>query len=277
MDSRVTMTVDRGVADVRLTRPEKLNAMDGAMFEALIETGERLKSQAGLRAVVLSGEGEAFCSGLDLNTFDLFTSGPSRRGRPNENRRWDAVLETRSHGIANRLQYAVWVWREVPVPVIAAVHGTAIANGFQLALGADIRIVAPDAELAIAEVNWGLVPDTTGSQLMRHLAREDVVRMLTYTGRHFSGEEALAFGFATLLSTDPRGDALKLAHEIAAKSPDAIRAAKRLLSAAVISDPATGLMQETVEQLALIGSPNQVEAILANMQKRPPRFSDPAP
>ena len=162
----------------------------------------------------------------------------------------------------------------MPVPVIAAVHGVAFGGGFQLMLGADMRFVAPDARLAVLEIKWGLVPDMGGTQLMRHLAREDVVRELTYTGRIFSGEEAVGLGFATRVCADPRAEALAVAREIAGRNPHAVRAAKRLLNAAATSDPAAGLIQETVEQLALIGSPNQVEAVVANLQKRSPVFSD---
>jgi enoyl-CoA hydratase/carnithine racemase len=167
----------------------------------------------------------------------------------------------------------VWVWREVPVPVIAAVHGVAFGGGFQLALGADMRFVAPDTRMAVLEIKWGLVPDMAGTQLMRHLAREDVVRELTYTGRIFSGEEALALGFATRVCADPRAEALSVAREIAGKSPDAIRASKRLLNAAPNVDPSAGLLQETREQIALIGSPNQVESVKANLEKRAPAFT----
>ncbi|HEY5072322.1 MAG TPA: crotonase/enoyl-CoA hydratase family protein [Caulobacteraceae bacterium] len=270
MDDRVILTMDRGVADVRMVRVDKMNALDDAMFEALITTGERLKTEPGLRAVVLSGEGRAFCAGLDMGSFGRMAQGPRPRAET-------AVgeLTGRTHGIANRAQYAVWVWREIPVPVIAAVHGVAFGGGFQLALGADMRFVAPDARLAVLEIKWGLIPDMAGTQLLRHLVREDIVRELTYTGRIFSGDEALAMGLATRLAADPRAEALALAHEIAAKNPDAVRAAKRLLNAAPTSDPAAGLIEETREQIALIGSPNQVEAVMANMQKRGPAFADP--
>ncbi len=270
MDERVSVSIAGGVADVRLTRADKMNALDGAMFEALAAAGERLKTEPKLRAVVLSGEGRAFCAGLDMGSFGRMAEGP-RQGAEGAT---GADLTARTHGIANLAQYVVWVWREIPVPVIAAVHGVAFGGGFQLMLGADIRLVAPDARLAILEIKWGLIPDMAGTQLMRHLAREDVVRELTYTGRIFSGEEAAGFGFATRVAADPRAEALALATEIAARNPHAVRAAKRLLNAAATSDPAAGLIQETVEQLALIGSPNQVEAVVANLQKRSPVFSD---
>ncbi len=272
MNDRVSITLEGGVADVRLVRADKMNALDDAMFEALIAAGERLKTEPGLRAVVISGEGRAFCAGLDMGNFGRMAE-PARAGGASS----AEGLVKRTHGIANRAQYAVWVWREIPVPVIAAVHGVAFGGGLQLALGADMRFVAPDTRMAVLEIKWGLVPDMAGTQLMRHLAREDVVRELTYTGRIFSGEEALTLGFATRVCADPRAEALSVAHEIASKSPHAVRASKRLLNAAVIDAPAAGLIQETDEQLALIGSPNQIEAVMANLQKRAPAFSEPAP
>ncbi len=270
IDERVTVAIDAGVADVRLVRTDKMNALDDAMFSALVATGERLKVEPGLRAVVLSGAGRAFCAGLDMGNFGRMAQGPGARTGPVE-----SGLGDRSHGIANRAQYAVWVWRDIPVPVIAAVHGVAFGGGFQLMLGADMRFVAPDARLAVLEIKWGLVPDMAGTQLMRHLVREDIVRELTYTGRIFSGEEAGRIGFATRVCDDPRAEALAVARDIAGKNPHAVRASKRILNAAVITDPGSGLLQETQEQVALIGSPNQVEAVMANLQKRDPVFSDP--
>jgi enoyl-CoA hydratase/carnithine racemase len=207
-----------------------------------------------------------------MGNFGQMASGPP--GRSTTTARSDESLGARTHGDSNRAQYACWVWREVPVPVIAAVHGVAFGGGFQVALGADLRYVAPDTRMAVMEIKWGLVPDMAGTQLMRHLAREDIVRELTYTGRIFSGEEALQYGFATRVCADPRAEALATAREIAAKNPDAVRAAKRLLNAAVISPVRDGLVMESVEQGRLIGSPNQVEAIMSNLQKRAPAFVD---
>ena len=276
MNDRVSITLEDGVADVRLNRADKMNALDNAMFEGLVGAGERLMGEKGVRAVVLSGEGRAFCAGLDMGNFGQMAEGP-RGGSAAERQATgsDEGLGARSHGVANRAQYACWVWRELPVPVIAAVHGVAFGGGFQVALGADMRYVAPDARMAVMEIKWGLVPDMAGTQLMRHLAREDIVRELTYTGRIFSGEEAFQYGFATRVCTDPYGEAMATAREIAGKSPDAIRAAKRILNQAVLTDPKTGLTQESVEQGRLIGSKNQVEAVLSNMQKRAAAYVDP--
>jgi enoyl-CoA hydratase/carnithine racemase len=265
MNDRVAVSISDGVADVRLVRAEKMNALDPAMFRALSEAGERLKSEAGVRAVVLSGEGRAFCAGLDMASFAAMDAKEAGAMRD---------LPARTHGIANLFQHVAWVWREVPVPVVAAVHGVAFGGGFQIMLGADMRYVATDTRLSIMEIKWGLVPDMAGTQLMRHIAREDIVRELTYTGRIFSGAEALQYGFATRLCEDPRCDALETAREIAAMSPHAIRAAKRLLNAAPFTEAADGLIAESVEQQVLIGSPNQLEVVQANTGKRAPRFTD---
>ena len=270
MSDRVTVTVEDGVADVRLVRAEKMNALDEAMFDAIVETGENLKHRDDIRAVVLSGEGRAFCAGLDMGRFADMASGERKGGE----RTAEELARGRTTAGANRAQQACYVWREVPVPVIAAVHGFAFGGGFQLALGADIRIVAPDAKLAVLEIKWGLVPDMSGIVLMRGLIRDDVARELTWTGRVFSGDEALEMGLATRVSSDPRSDALALAREIASKSPHAIRAGKRLLNLAQ-SDASIDavFLEETREQVALIGSPNQVEAVLANVEKRDPNFT----
>lgn len=267
MNDRVTVDLKDGVADVRMVRTDKMNALDDAMFSALIETGERLKTEKGVRAVVLSGEGRAFCAGLDMGNFGKMASGERRGGA--------GLVETpRTDSGANRAQNAVMVWRDIPVPVIAAVHGVALGGGFQLTLGADMRFVAPDAKLAVLEIKWGLVPDMAGMALLRGLVRDDLARDLTYTGRIFSGEEAYAYGIATRVCADPRAEALAAAAEIAAKNPAAIRANKRLLNLMADGDAREILLQESVEQSALIGSPGNVEAVMANMEKRAPVFQD---
>ncbi|MDM0057911.1 crotonase/enoyl-CoA hydratase family protein [Variovorax fucosicus] len=252
-----------GVVELQLDRADKMNALDPAMFAALIEVGEKLQHDTTVRAVVIAGRGDAFCAGLDMQSFQGMGEGIG------------ADLLARSHGLANAPQQVAMVWRQVPVPVIAAVHGVAFGGGLQVALGADVRIVAPDTRMSVMEIKWGLVPDMGGMVLMRELARTDVVRELTFTGRIFSGEEALRIGFATRLAADPLAEALQMAHEIAGKSPDAIRAGKRLLNAAMSLGAAELLMAESIEQQALIGSANQAEAVNANMARRAPSFADP--
>ena len=274
MSERISVNIEGGVADVRLVRTDKMNALDDAMFEALLDTGERLRNEKGLRAVVISGDGRAFCAGLDMGNFGKMASGDRKDSGEKKEGGVPSRLGPRTHGISNRAQYVVWQWRELEVPVIAAVHGVAFGGGFQLMLGADMRYVAPDTKLSIMEIKWGLVPDMAGTQIMYHLVREDIVRELTYTGRVFLGEEAGRIGFATRVTENPREEALATAREIAGKSPSAIRASKRILNAAAVVSQEEGLTMESVEQDKLIGSPNQVEAIMSNLEKRAANYQD---
>lgn len=257
MTERVTMTIDGGVADVRLLRTDKLNALDPAMFDAIAATIDALAGMAGLRAVVLSGEGRGFCAGLDMASMaaaGTLTVGPA------------------ADGIANRFQQVAWGWRTLPVPVVAALHGVVFGGGLQIASGADVRIAAPDTRLSVMEVKWGIVPDMAGFALWRGLVRDDHLREAVYTAREFDAAEAAALGFVTRVADDPRAQALALAHAIAARSPDAVRAAKRL--AGMEGDAAAILAAEAVEQARLIGSANQIEAVAANLSRRPARFRD---
>ncbi|MPY95998.1 MAG: crotonase/enoyl-CoA hydratase family protein [Acidimicrobiia bacterium] len=266
MSDRVVYTLEDGVADVRLNRADKMNALDPAMFAALVDVGEDLKADGRVRAVVLSGEGRSFCAGLDFSSFeamagqgDLGGSGGLKRGR-----------------ITAPGQQAVYVWSEIPAPVIAAVHGHALGGGFQLAIGADLRIVHPEAQLSVLEIRWGLVPDMTGTQLLPKLVGLDVAKELTFTGRMVSGAEAKELGLATRVSDQPRDDALALAREIADKSPQATRGAKELLNLAGEVSLEEGFAAEQRVIRGLIGSPNQVEAVTAFFEKRPPSFADPS-
>lgn len=275
MTDRVTIAIDdKGVADVRLNRPDKMNALDPAMFDGIIGAIERLEGEAGVRAVVLSGEGRAFCAGLDMASF----AGMAQKNADNDDGdepKSDGLM-ARTYGDANKFQQVAWGWHTLPVPVIAAVHGVAFGGGFQIACGADIRITAPDTRHAIMEMKWGLVPDMAGIPIVRNLARDDVVRELCYTARIFDGAEALEYGFATRLSDDPHADAMELAHEIAGKSPDAVRANKRLLNMSRDQHAAEILLEESREQAGVIGRPNQIEAVMAGMAKRPGNFKDVA-
>ena len=266
MAERVSVAIANGVADVRLNRPEKMNALDPAMFEALVDAGKRVTADGAVRAVVLSGEGRAFCAGLDFASFT---------GMLNPDRGARNLLERTDGSAANDAQRAAYVWQEVPVPVIAALHGVAFGGGLQIALGADLRVVAPDTQLSVMEIKWGLIPDMSGTQTLRHLVRLDVAKELTFTGRIVSGTDAVSLGLATRVSAAPRDEAFTLARDIAGKSPDAIRAGKRLLNAAPLSSVADGLKLEETLQLSLIGSPNQLEAVQANLEKRPPVFREP--
>jgi enoyl-CoA hydratase/carnithine racemase len=263
MTSRVTLEIKNGVADVRLNRPDKLNAIDVEMFDALLETGKMLHAASDVRAVVLSGNGRSFSVGIDLPS--LQAGGGERMND----------LLTRTYGNGNDFQQVVLQWRTMPMPVIAAVSGYALGGGFQLMLGADIRIIAPDANLAVREVHWGLVTGMAGTVIMRSLVRDDVIRDLVYTAREFSGRDAAHYGLATRLSDTPLDSAFELAYDIASSSPTAVRSAKRLLNAASSGmDEASLLMAESVELQDLLRSSDHKEALAAYVGKRLPQFAD---
>lgn len=267
MTERVIYTMEAGVADIRLNRPEKMNALDPDMFKAIIATGKKLAADLSLRAVVLSGEGRAFSAGLDFMSF-LAMAGSDQEGLPGD------IFEPGPDSPANFAQQPAYVWQVLPVPVIAAVHGVAYGGGLQIALGADIRIVAPDARLSVLEIKWGLVPDMCGTQLLRNLVRLDVAKELTFTGRIVSGTDAVELGLATRVSENPHEAAMRLAREIASKSPDAIRAGKKLLNASRLVTVAEGLKLEADLQQSIIGRPNQVEAVQSNLENRFPTFTE---
>lgn len=261
---RVTITTQDHVAHVLLDRADKMNALDDAMFEAIIAAGHHLYNAKGVRCVVLSGAGRSFCAGLDLASM----ADADRWGEGNS-------LIDRTHGSANRPQQAAMVWRNLPMPVIGVVHGVCFGGGLQVASGADIRFITPDARLSVMEVKWGLVPDMAGYVLWRGNVRDDVLRELTYTHREFNGEEAVRFGFATHVSADPLADAMALAKTIAGKSPTAVRGAKMLSNRTPDMDVDDVLMAESKAQHELMYSRNQVEAVRAGMEKRAPEFIDP--
>ena len=266
---RVTVSIESSIADVRLNRPEKLNALDLAMFDALVETGERLGSDPSIRAVVLSGEGRGFSAGLDVALFAALSGGDGADAV----RRLGARSEDRA---TTHAQQAAFVWSQLPVPVIAAVHGVAFGAGFQIALAADLRIVAPDAQLSVLEIRWGLVPDMTGTHTLARLVPLDVAKELTWTGRTVSGAEAVSLGLATKLSDEPYRDALALATDVASRSPEAIRGAKRLLDQSGLVSQEQQFRAESEVIGSLLGSPNQREAVAAYVEHRPATFADPA-
>ncbi len=259
VSDRVTIDVQDQVADVRFNRADKMNALDPEQFAAIGAAIDALHKRDDVRCVVLSGEGRAFCAGLDMASM---AGGGSGTGRERNDQ--GAILP----------QHVSWGWRQLPMPVIAAVHGVAFGGGFQIMSGADIRIAHPDTRFAIREVHWGLVPDMAGFPLWRTLVRDDVLRELVYTAREFDAVEAASFGFVTRLAEDPHAEAMALAQQIAARSPHAIRGAKRLLGAAHDLDPHAMLEMETAEQIKVIGRPNMMEAVAANMGKRPANFAD---
>ncbi|WP_077088785.1 crotonase/enoyl-CoA hydratase family protein [Mycobacterium rhizamassiliense] len=254
-----------GVAIVTMVRSDKHNALDQAMFESLTGAAAQLANDSSVRAVVLHGEGKSFCSGLDVASF---MSGQGGTG---------VLLERDGDRLANFAQRVAYDWSLVPAPVIAAIHGNCFGGGLQIALGADIRIAAPEAKLSIMEVKWGLVPDMGITQTLPRLVRIDVAKELTFSGRIVSGTDALALGLVTRTSDDPLASALELAEEVAQKSPDAVRAAKRLYDETWVSDDAAAaLVRESELQAGLIGKPNQLAAVVAGMSGEQPVFVDPA-
>ncbi|MEP9394692.1 crotonase/enoyl-CoA hydratase family protein [Gordonia sp. VNK1] len=262
--SRILTTVDEaGVAVLTLNRAEKHNALDDAMFDALVDAAATMASDNAVRAVVIHGDGKSFCSGLDVSALGGAGLGSS-------------LLDREDGQVANRPQRVAVDWARVPAPVIAAITGNCFGGGLQIALGADIRYAAPDARLSIMEIKWGLVPDMGITATLPRLVPLDVAKELTFTGRILSGTEAHRLGLVTGVSDDPLDAALTLAHEIAAKSPHAVRAAKQLYERTWTgNDPAAALLLESELQVGLMGSPNQLEAVAAGMARRPARFVDP--
>lgn len=271
----VTIDINDGVADVRLNRPEKYNALNQPMFKAIIDASEQLRQNNSVRAVVLSGNGRGFCAGLDMDSF-------AKMGEREQAQAHDAAGQSETQSlldtdgrVENFAQRPALVWKYLPVPVIAALHGVAYGGGAQIALGADIRIAAPELKMSVMEIKWGLVPDMSITQTLRDLLPLDVAKQLTFTGQVLSGHEAQQLGLITQIAQDPHVAAMDMAREIASKSPDAIRAAKQLYETAWHADAKTGLELEAELQAGLIGTANQREAIAANFAKRAPEFSNP--
>src|SRR4051795_5747564 len=260
-EPRVRIDVEDHVAVVSLNRPDKHNALDGAMFEGILAAADELASTPGVRAVVLHGNGKSFCSGLDVASL---ASGPISL---------DDILQ-RNGRRANVAQRACTDWIDLAVPVIAAIHGNCFGGGLQIALGADIRFAAPDARLCVMESKWGLVPDMGITSTLPRLVPIDVAKELTFTARVLSGVEAAELGLVTHVADDPLAAARELAAEIALRSPDAVRAAKKLYDETWNAPVEEGLLLETERQRNLRGSPNQMAAVTAGMTRQPPEFGD---
>jgi enoyl-CoA hydratase/carnithine racemase len=266
MQELVTISIENHVADVRFNRPDKYNALSYEMMDAMADAINRLARESAVRAVVVSGEGKGFCAGLDFDNFAAMKSGGAHRN----------LVDRYENGITNLPQHVAYGWKQLPMPVIAAIHGVALGGGCQIALGADIRFCTPDAKLSIMEMKWGLIPDMSASQTIRDLVSIDVAKELIFTGKVISGEEAHRLKLVTHVSEKPYEEAMALAREIALKNPDAIRAAKKLLNEVWHGDSARGLLMESELEMTIIRTPNQLEAVTANFAKRNPEFKDPA-
>ena len=260
--ARVTVTYENHIAHVRLTRADKMNAVDQEMIDGIIAAGEEVAA-SDARVAVISGEGRAFCAGIDI------TGLSGMMGKDPK----DALMpRTHGHGTTNQWQEVAMIWHRMEIPVIAAIHGVCFGAGIQLALGCDIRIAAPGTKLAVMEMKWGIVPDMGGMVLLPKLVRTDVLRRLTYTADPVEAEQAERWGLVTELAEDPLAAAMDLAATIAGKSPSAIRAAKKLIHIAETQEAQDVLEAESHIQAALIGKPEQMEVIAAQMQKRAPEF-----
>ena len=271
MNDALDISIENHIAHVRLNRPDAHNAIDGAIMEGLLGFAQRMIEAPGeVRVIVLSGNGKSFCAGLDMSSFGEMVSGDLSSERADV----AEALQDVSPGGANRAQQVAWLWQEVSVPVIAAVHGAALGGGLNLALGADIRIVHPAAKMGFVEITFGLLPDMSASQSLRRLVSLDRMKELVLTGRRFSGEDALQYGLATGLSATPVEEALAMAAQIAARNPEAVRAAKQVLNHSALVDVAVGLAEEAQAMRDLLGTPNQLEAITAQFEGRPPKFFD---
>lgn len=265
--ARVTLAVDGGVAHVRLNRPDKLNALDPAMFEAIVEVGDLLRSDPSVRAVVLSGEGRAFCAGLDLGSMVAFAEDGATG--------LAETLPDRLPGrLTNQVQEVAYLWHDLAVPTIAAVHGVALGGGLQIALGTDIRLITPEARMSVLEIRWGLVPDMTGTYFLPRLVGPDVAKELSWTGRMVEGPEAVALGLATRVEEDPVAAALALAADLAGRNPAAVQGAKRLIDEAHGRSAGEQFTAESRAMAGIIGTPNQAEAVRAYVEKRPAQFVD---
>ncbi|MBP0482013.1 crotonase/enoyl-CoA hydratase family protein [Sagittula salina] len=263
--TRTTVTLTRSghIAEVCLNRPDRRNAVDMSVFEGLARIGEVLKSDPTLRAVILRGEGPHFCSGIDTA---LFTANPDPKALI------DRIMQRAPGEDANVFQKPSTVWQELEVPVIAVLQGVAYGAGLQLALGADVRIAASDTRLSVMEIKWGLIPDMGLTTTLPRLLRADQAKELLFTGRVVEAIEACQMGLVTRITNDPLEAARAMARDIAARNPDAIRRSKHLLNATWIAERAEALHLEATLQAEVIGQPNQIEAVMANIQKRTPVF-----
>jgi enoyl-CoA hydratase/carnithine racemase len=261
MNGLVSIEISNHVADVKLNRPQKLNALSIEMFDAIAAAAHSLVEDTSVRAVVLSGEGKGFCAGIDLQAMQ----GQSE------------VIESFLKGSSefpNRFQAPAWAWRKVPVPVICALHGVAFGGGLQIALGADIRIAHPETQMSVMEIKWGIIPDMSASQTLRDVVRLDVAKELTFSGRIVQADEAQTLGLVTSVSSNAYEAAHEMAAQIAGQNPDAISLAKYLLDNTRNEDETHGLQLEEKLQQQIMMSANQREAVMSQMQKRAAQFAE---
>ncbi len=264
MSEIVTLEVKDHIGFVTLNRPEKYNALSVEMFKKIVETGEAVMKDRSIRVVIMSGNGKGFCAGLDFENFQ----------RMADKEEGTNLFERYYNTPANLAQQVSYIWKQVPVPVIMALHGVAYGGGLQIALGGDIRLAAPDTRMSVMEIKWGLIPDMGISQTLCDQVRLDVAKELVFTGRVVDAAEAAELGLVTRVCNDPMAEAKGIAAVIAGKSPDAISKSKQMLEEAWRAGAASGLLLEEKLQRDVLGKPNQIEAVMANFEKRAPNFKD---
>lgn len=262
MSDVLAISVQEHVARIALDRPDKHNAVNLEMFVALADAADALASNRSVRAVVLTGAGDNFCAGIDISLFADPNGIDSGMFAPTQN------------SCANLFQRAAYAWRELRVPVICAVKGVCFGAGLQIALGADMRFAAADARLSIMEVKWGLIPDMAVTVHLRDIMPADRAKELAMTGRIVDAAEAFEIGLVTALHDDPESAAMDKAAEIASKSPQAVQSIKQLFDRAWHTSEADALRLEARLQMGIIGSPNQREAVMANVERRRAVFDD---
>lgn len=260
--NRVEVHINENVAHVSLNRPDKHNAIDMQMFNSIRKTIKRLKADRSIRAVIVEGKGEDFCSGLDIKAVMKSSKAPLQ------------LLFKWLPWQANLAQYVSVGWRKVPVPVIMVLHGRCWGGGLQIALGGDFRIAAPDTSIAIMEARWGLIPDMGGTLALRELVSLDIAKELAMTGATINGEQALNYGLVTHVNEDPYGKALQLAQAICLQSPDSVAATKKLYNKSWWSKPGFALARESYYQIRiLLGKNFRVKTYnQTNPDKEPKKF-----
>ncbi len=255
-ESRVIIDIENDVAIVTLNRGNKYNALDMAMFLAIEDAAKQLIKNKSIRAVIVRGEGKAFCAGLDVKSILKNPFNPKK------------LLKREEGELANIAQSVGYLWRSVPVPVIAVTHGVCFGGGLQIALGADFRYTTPDCEFSVMEIKWGLIPDMSGMVTMRELTRIDIAKELTMTGRKFTGVEAAEYGLVTHVCDDPMAAAMNFVDTIKTRSPDAVVAAKSLLNDTWVSPERDVLLLESKVQVKVMGRWNQIAAVTRNFFKK---------
>lgn len=259
-ESHIRLTLEDELALVTLNRPDKHNALTLDMLRDLVAVARRLRKNSQVRAVILEGTGASFCAGLDFKSTSKNPVGVLQ------------AFVSKPRQLTNRFQQAAWCWRELPVPVIAAIHGHCYGGGLQIALGADFRYATADARLSVMEIKWGLIPDMSGTLMLRELLPIDIAKRLAMTGEVLSGEQAEALNLVTEVCADPVAAARQLAETLMSKSPDALASAKEVLQRNWLAEDKEALKNERHLQARLMAGRNQRIALKAGLSGEAPKF-----